>query len=123
MQSVSLCSLDYVKLDENELSFLYMISRLEVHITRIFCISVLFCFCCLRHLTLRDVNKPLQTLKFGRMKIKPCLTFLKNFVASREKKESNKNELRTLASSIAPDFIKVVQNIFNLQFFRNQAES
>ena len=37
-----------------------------------------------------------------------CLTFLKNFVASREKKESNKNELRTVASSIEPDFIKVV---------------
>lgn len=57
------------------------------------------------------------------MKIKPCLTFLKNFVASREKKESNKNELRTVASSIEPDFIKEVQNIFNLKFFRNQAES
>ena len=48
------------------------------------------------------------------MKIKPCTTFLKDFLAARELKESNKNE---------PDFIKVVQNIFNLQFFRNQAKN
>lgn len=40
LPSVSLSRLDYVKLDEDELSFLQIISRLEVHMKR----SFVFCF-------------------------------------------------------------------------------